>query len=170
VTTASLGTKTPRGVPSTPDRSIFRAAPRHNALYVCGRAERGRVDEFRNSVRRSDRPSIVKTQPAHLQKKMDFRGSTETYAAPVKLESLQATLAVAVSTGSGSETRPRICRPEPEVQALVRREGARIVVRHQTRWSCSQFLDLPLQPPLNSIPGQRQPRTEAVPHRIEWVL
>jgi hypothetical protein len=33
-------------------------------------------------------PSIVRTQPAHLRKKLDFRGSTETYAALVTLESL----------------------------------------------------------------------------------
>jgi hypothetical protein len=50
-------------------------------------------------------PSIVKTQPARLRKKLDFRGSTETYAALVNLESVQATLAGGVSLTIGEGAR-----------------------------------------------------------------
>ena len=50
-------------------------------------------------------PSIVKTQPGRLRKKLDFRGSSETFAAIVNLESLQATLAggVSLTIGEGAK-------------------------------------------------------------------
>ena len=50
-------------------------------------------------------PSIVKAQPARLRKKLDFRGSTETYSALVNLESLQATLegGVSLTIGEGAK-------------------------------------------------------------------
>jgi hypothetical protein len=49
-------------------------------------------------------PSIDKSRPARLSKKMDFRGSTETFAAITQFESLQVNLAngVALSVGEGS--------------------------------------------------------------------
>ena len=49
-------------------------------------------------------PSIVKTQPAKLRKKLDYRGSTEAYVALGDLEGLQATLAggVSLTVGEGA--------------------------------------------------------------------
>jgi len=49
-------------------------------------------------------PSIDKSRPAHLRKKLDFRGNTETFAAIVQFESLQVHLAggVSLSVGEGS--------------------------------------------------------------------
>jgi hypothetical protein len=51
-------------------------------------------------------PSIVKAKPARLRKKLDFRGSTETYAALANLESVQATFAggVSLTIGEGART------------------------------------------------------------------
>ena len=71
-------------------------------------AEDQNVGASRNfTIPRADQtgPSIVKTQPARLRKKMDFRGSTETYAALVNLESLQTTLAGGVSLTIGEGAR-----------------------------------------------------------------
>jgi hypothetical protein len=50
-------------------------------------------------------PSIVKTKPARLHKKLDFKGSTETFSALVTLEQLQAKLAggVALTIGEGTQ-------------------------------------------------------------------
>ena len=50
-------------------------------------------------------PSIVKTKPARLRKKLDFRGSTEAYAALANLESVQATFAGGVSLTIGEGAR-----------------------------------------------------------------
>lgn len=49
-------------------------------------------------------PSIDKSRPARLSKKMDFRGSTEAFAAIAQFESLQIKLAngVALSVGEGA--------------------------------------------------------------------
>jgi len=49
-------------------------------------------------------PSIDKSRPARLTKKLDFRGSTETFAAITQFESLQVKLAngVALSVGEGA--------------------------------------------------------------------
>ncbi len=48
-------------------------------------------------------PSIVKTQPAHLRKKLEFRGSTETFSALTNLESVHSlTSGVAVTVGEGT--------------------------------------------------------------------
>lgn len=71
-------------------------------------AEDQGVGHSRNfTIPRADQtgPSIVKTKPAHLRKKLDFRGSSETYAALANLESLQATLAGGVSLTIGEGAR-----------------------------------------------------------------
>ena len=49
-------------------------------------------------------PSIDKSRPARLRKKLDFRGSTDTFAAIVQFEGLQVKLAsgVSLSVGEGS--------------------------------------------------------------------
>ena len=49
-------------------------------------------------------PSIDKSRPARLRKKLDFRGSTDTFAAIVQFEGLQVKLAsgVALTVGEGS--------------------------------------------------------------------
>jgi Protein of unknown function (DUF499) len=50
-------------------------------------------------------PSIVKTKPARLRKKLEFKGSTEAFGALVNLEQLQAKLAggVALTIGEGTQ-------------------------------------------------------------------
>jgi hypothetical protein len=49
-------------------------------------------------------PTIVKTQPARLRKKLDFRGSTDTYAALVDLEAMRAALSdVSLTIGEGAK-------------------------------------------------------------------
>ena len=50
-------------------------------------------------------PSIVKTKPARLRKKLEFKGSTEAFTALVHLEQLQAKLAggVALTIGEGTQ-------------------------------------------------------------------
>jgi hypothetical protein len=66
-------------------------------------------------------PSIVKTEPARLHKKIDFRGSTETYAALATLESLQATLTGGVSLTIGEGARSIVTRfgSETAIQGAV---------------------------------------------------
>jgi hypothetical protein len=55
-------------------------------------------------------PSIVKTKPARLRKKLDFRGSSDTFAVLVTLESLQAMLAGGVSLTIGEGARAIMTR------------------------------------------------------------
>jgi hypothetical protein len=76
-------------------------------------AEDQGVGHSRNfTIPRADQtgPSIVKTKPARLHKKLDFRGSTETYAALLTLESMQATLAGGVSLTIGDGARSIVTR------------------------------------------------------------
>lgn len=49
-------------------------------------------------------PSIDKARKAHLRKKLDFRGGTDTFAALTQFESMQVKLAsgVSLSVGEGS--------------------------------------------------------------------
>ena len=49
-------------------------------------------------------PSIDKSRPARLRKKLDFRGSTDAFAAIVQFEGLQVKLAsgVSLSVGEGA--------------------------------------------------------------------
>jgi len=94
--------------PATIRWNTTGANPKEGAVYagpidipgdaettVYAYAEDQGVGAARNfTIPRADQtgPSIVKTEPARLRKKLDFRGSTETYAALVNFESLQATL------------------------------------------------------------------------------
>ena len=49
-------------------------------------------------------PTIIKTQPAHLRKKLDFRGSSDTYSALGDLEPVHATLSdVSLTVGEGAK-------------------------------------------------------------------
>ena len=50
-------------------------------------------------------PTVVKSEPARLRKKMDFRGSSQTFAMLVTLENLQATLTgnVSLTIGEGAK-------------------------------------------------------------------
>jgi hypothetical protein len=74
-------------------------------IYVY--AEDRGVPALRNfTIPRADQtgPSIDKSRPARLRKKLDFRGSTDTFAALVDFESREVALAngVALSVGEGS--------------------------------------------------------------------
>jgi hypothetical protein len=100
--------------------NITGANPKEGAIYagpidipgdaettVYAYAEDRNVGASRSfTIPRADQtgPSIIKAQPARLRKKLDFRGSSETYSALVNLESLQATLAggVTLSIGEGA--------------------------------------------------------------------
>jgi hypothetical protein len=66
-------------------------------------------------------PSIVKSKAARLHKKLDFRGSTETYAALATLESLQVTLAGGVSLTIGEGAHSIVTRfgSETAIQGSV---------------------------------------------------
>ncbi len=70
-------------------------------------AEDQGVGAARNfTIPRADQagPSIDKSRPARLRKKLDFRGSTDAFGALVQFESLQVKLAggVSLSVGDGS--------------------------------------------------------------------
>ena len=69
-------------------------------------------------------PSLVKNKPARLRKKLDFRGSTETYAVLVSLEGLQASMAGGVSLTIGEGARAITTRfgSETSIQGEVVRK------------------------------------------------
>ena len=82
-------------------------------------------------------PAIDKTRPAHLRKKLDFRGSTETFVALANLEASRAMLAGGVSLTVGEGARAITTRfgsdtvvPGPVIRKFI--EEARNALAYPT--------------------------------------